>query len=301
MKIFVDDHANGAEGRGAEPDDELDLDDERVGDGAARRVACLAELHGGQQEPVERGGAQHHAEPGAVLRRRHPRGPVPSGVHPQHGRADREQHHGVHRGGREPLPHEQQREGGREHQLRGEKDRGGGHWQIGLPVRVEEVVDAGHDADGRRRGQESRRHEEELAAAAMILEVAAAAGEGGAERDEEQRPAGGLEQAGEPLAGAAVDEVCAEEQRAARRAGGQEDEVDHQERVRGGADRELPRAGLRCLALLPLSTVLGWHLDLHVSPLRSSAGLGSDLELDRGDYVCMGLWEEAFHFRRSGI
>lgn len=118
-EIVIDEHADGAEGSGREPDDNLHLHDERIRDGAigARRMPHLAELHDGQHEPVQRRGAERHGEPGAVLRPGHPRGAVPSGVHPQHGGTDAEQHHGVHGEGREPLEHEQEREAGREGEL----------------------------------------------------------------------------------------------------------------------------------------------------------------------------------------
>jgi len=232
VQIIVGKHANGAEDGGGEPDDELHLDDERVGDGAgagARGVARLAELHDGEHEAVERGGAERHGEPGAVLRPGHARGAVPAGVHPEHGGADGEQRHGVHRERREPLPHQQQREGCREGELRGDEDGGRGHRQVGKAVGVQEVVDARHESDGRGRRQEAGRHEEERRAGGRLIRrrvgvgvgvvaiaLAATGEEGDAERHEQEREAGGLEESREPLAGAAVEEVGAEEQRAAR-------------------------------------------------------------------------------------
>jgi len=221
VEIIVHKHADGGEDGGGEPDDELHLDDERVGDGrraGARRVARLAELHDGEHEAEQRGGAERHGEPGAVLRPRHPRGPVPARVHPEHRGADAEQRHGVHRERREPLAHEQQREGGREGQLRGDEDGGRGDRQVGEAVGVEEVVEAGHEADARGRRQEAGRHEEERRAAgrlrgrllAAAAPAPAAPGEGRAERHEQDREAGRLEEGREPLAGAAVEEIGTE-------------------------------------------------------------------------------------------
>ena len=262
MEIVVDEHADGAEGRGDEADDELHLHDERVRDGAARGgVVRLAELHDGEHEPVQRRGGERHGEPGAVLRARHPRRPVPAGVHPQHRRADAEQHDGVHRERREPLAHEQQRERRREGQLRGDEDGGGGHREVGQAVGVEEVVDAGHEPDDGGRHQEAWRHEEQrrgrrASASAVVLNLAPAAAWGvrEAERREQQRPAGGLEKAGEPLAVAAAEEVGAEEERPARRADHHEDEVDDEER----APEQSTGAQLLLLLLLGGDRVLAW-------------------------------------------
>jgi hypothetical protein len=268
VEIVVHEHSDGAEARGGESDDELHLHDERVVDGAragARGVARLAELHGGQHESEQRGGAQRHGEPGSVLRPRHPRGAVPAGVHPEHGGADAEQHQRVHGEGREPLPHEEQREAGREGQLRGDEDGGGGHGQVGQAVGVEQVIEAHQDADHHGLRQEPRRHEEEERVGAGLCgrrravddDAAAATTEGEVERDEQERGAGGLEEAGEPLAVAAVEEVGAEEERAPGRADDHEDEVDDEDRVAerpcGGAD----------LAVMAFAWLRRWRFDLH--------------------------------------
>ena len=234
LEVLVDGHADGAERGGEEPHHQLHLHHQRVRDRAAAaccRRAPVRELDQRQDEAVERRGAERQREAQQVLGSGDAPGAVGRDVQAQHGGAHGQQRDGVHRGGRQPLPHDEEREEHREGELRRDEDRGGGDGEVPEAVGVDVVVGARGDAEARGGQQHARRREQDGDGAAPLV-AGAARGVGSRHGDQKEWPADGLEARGQPLPLAALVVVEADEERPRRGAQCQHPAVErHQEAV----------------------------------------------------------------------
>ncbi|KAJ1396093.1 hypothetical protein SESBI_32829, partial [Sesbania bispinosa] len=185
LKVVVYDHPNNAEQSSKEAHNKLNLHDQRVSD--TLLALFVHQLHQRQNESIQSRSRYNHKKTNHILPSRLTNGTIPTRTKSQNDSTERQQHDGVHRVGRELVPHKKEREDGSESEVRSLNKRSSGHGKTTYAASVEVIVEAGEDADDGGGDEQRRFH-----------------GDKGNENDGK---GSGFEEAGEPHAFAAVDEV----------------------------------------------------------------------------------------------